>query len=731
MSAVATRPRTAAPAAQPPAAPIRVIEPWKHGIRARLHDVWRHRRLIPYYGKCYIMRRFKNTWLGWIWLPLRPGVDMLTKAFFFGGFLGVSSGDRPYIIFFTFGSCGWVLFESMSRWGARAIRMSNRFVKNAHAPWLPRMMGLILPGLVDFALYTAVAIGAIFYYLATRGKLYIVPSTAVGIACLGIVLLAAWGLALALIMAPLTQGVRDVRYLFNYVTAFWYYMTPITYPISSLPPKYQPIAELNPLTAPVEMVKYGFLQTAPPTVTEYAACLIGLVVFGTFGLWMFNRFERAAVERTWMRRSQLHTPHVAESVVIAVDGVSKAAPKPPAQPPRWLARFLPGVQWSALADRDDGEEDDEEEEDEDFKTRKGALEPVSFELSAGEGLGLIGDDRAAKTLLSLLLGLYPPSTGRITIRGRVAPLLRFSEINFSSGVGRSSLKVISNMLQWPPEFLRNRWDEIVDFAHLDELDEFGFPPESIEYAMVRTKRLFLSAVMHLDASTYVVLKNFAGTDVAIAERCNDLLEQRQREGCGILHTGKAPEDVARFCRDGILFAEGAPIFQGRLGAVATVIAERRAAERQKREQKLLIPFRALLLSTGGGVIIGRDGGKIELELDVFSALEFTLGLRFSDQEGRETQFEYPEPFQPDPGVYRLEIALPAGLLDDAVYTATLLATAKTPDDAEAPPPVELLTFEVSSQTGVATATPGFGVFADDGEQANPQDVEWDVHRVEI
>jgi ABC-type polysaccharide/polyol phosphate export permease len=298
MSAVATRAQAATAAPRPPSqVPVRVIEPWQPGVLARLRDVWRHRRLIPYFGKCYIEQRYRNTWLGWIWLPLRPGLDMLSKALFFGGFLGVSSGDRPYIIFFTFGSCGWVLFESLHRWGMRALRMSNRFIKNAYAPRLPRMVGLLVPATMDFLLYTAVAIAAIFYYLAERGKLYIVPSAQVAVGCGGILLLAVWGLTLALWTSPLSTFTRDVRLSFGYVTQFWYFVTPIAYPISSLPPKYQPIAELNPLTAPIEMVKYGFLQTAPPTGKSYLACLVGLAVFLSAGLWLFNRFERAAVER--------------------------------------------------------------------------------------------------------------------------------------------------------------------------------------------------------------------------------------------------------------------------------------------------------------------------------------------------------------------------------------------------------------------------------------------------
>jgi ABC-type polysaccharide/polyol phosphate export permease len=276
---------------------VHVIEPWKSGVFHRLKDVWYDRRLLSYYTKCCIQRRYKNTWLGWLWLPLRPGLDMLSKALFFGGFLGVSSGDRPYIIFFTFGTCGWVLFESLTRWGAKGLRMSNTFIKGAYAPRLPRILSLVGAASFDLFLYTVVAFAAVFYYLFAKGTLYVTPSKEVLIAGLGLVLLAAWGLTLALFLSPLSLYARDVRYSFNYVTQFWYFLTPIAYPISSLPPQYQSIAEANPLTAPVEMVKYGFLQTAPPTTKSITTCLIGLAVLGALGLWSFMRFERAAVQR--------------------------------------------------------------------------------------------------------------------------------------------------------------------------------------------------------------------------------------------------------------------------------------------------------------------------------------------------------------------------------------------------------------------------------------------------
>jgi ABC-type polysaccharide/polyol phosphate transport system ATPase subunit len=432
------------------------------------------------------------------------------------------------------------------------------------------------------------------------------------------------------------------------------------------------------------------------------------------------------MSRTWL------ATHVRlqEGVLLSVDGISKAAPKPPAQPPQWMARFLPGVQWSAEG-RDSGEDFEDDDLDHEAEARRaGVLQEVSFELSPGEGLGLVGDTDATQTLMVLLAGLYPPSTGRVAIRGLIAPLFRFSQLNFSGGTGKSSLQVISRFLHWPPDSLKKRWDEIVDFAHLDEVEELGFPPRSVEYEEARTKRLFLSSVMHLDASVYLVFKSFAGSDTAMAERCCDVLEQRQREGCAIVQNGKEPEQVARFCREAILFEEGEAVFRGRLGSVATLMAERRALEEQKQQQRL--PVRALLVSEDEVPILGDEGGTLEIELDVFLNLAVWLTLRFVDEEGREqVAVDSREPLDVTPGIYRVGIRVPPGLIGDGVYTATLVATGGPVEGEEGPPPSrELLSFEVSVQTGTE-ASPEFGVIADGGDsRAEPKDVRWHVHRVE-
>ena len=82
--------------------PITVISPWRHGVIGRFQDIWRTRSLMPYMWREFILKRYRKTYLGVLWIPLKPGIDILSQTLLFGGFLQVGSGDRPYCIFIAF-----------------------------------------------------------------------------------------------------------------------------------------------------------------------------------------------------------------------------------------------------------------------------------------------------------------------------------------------------------------------------------------------------------------------------------------------------------------------------------------------------------------------------------------------------------------------------------------------------------------------------------------------------
>lgn len=297
MSTVADRPQ-APPQTVPavrPAAPVRVLEPWRSGVRYRLAEAWRYRRMIPYYGRSFIRRRYRNTWLGWIWLPLRPALDTLGKAFVFGGLLSVPYHGIPSIIYIAFSGAGWLLFQRTSYWGARSMRVSRSFLKNAHPSWMPKLSAIVFPAGMDFFFSIAIAFGAVVWYWIARGNLYLTPQMGIGV--VGILMLLAMGLGLGFCLAPFSQFTRDVRFSYVYVMQFWYYLTPIVYTAQGPPAPYQPVITYNPLTAPVQLTQQGFLDAPGPAAASVVSSLVFLVLILLLGLRMINRFERTAVGR--------------------------------------------------------------------------------------------------------------------------------------------------------------------------------------------------------------------------------------------------------------------------------------------------------------------------------------------------------------------------------------------------------------------------------------------------
>jgi homopolymeric O-antigen transport system permease protein len=276
---------------------VHVITPWRPGVVPRFHELWRYRSVLPWMGKEFIVKRYRRTYLGLLWIPLRPGMDILTQTFIFGGVLQVGSGDRPYFIFIAFGRAGWMIFDRALHWSARAVRFARSTVRGLHCPRSLVLAATAFPTLMDFLLYSIVAIIGLLYFLVVKGTWYLAPPQQMVVGVLGLVLMLLFGLGVGLFVAPLAANTKEVRYVITYFTQFLYFVTPIVKPLNELRGLYHTVALYNPLTAPIEMVNYGFLSTNDLEPESVFTCTITLAVIICGGLWFSSRFERAAVAR--------------------------------------------------------------------------------------------------------------------------------------------------------------------------------------------------------------------------------------------------------------------------------------------------------------------------------------------------------------------------------------------------------------------------------------------------
>jgi homopolymeric O-antigen transport system permease protein len=272
-----------------------VYAPPRPGV-PRLGDLWRSRGLVRDFGKVFVQKRYRRTFLGWLWIPLRPASDVAGRVFLFGGLLGVSSGDRPYFMFFVVGSLAWQFFSRGVVWATRALDLHNGFLSRIAVPRATAVVAALVLAAIESSVYIGFLIIGAVYFKLTEGSFYVSVNEATSMAVVGMLLLALYVIAIGFWTSPLAARARDVRFVLVYVLGLVYMCTPVIYPISSIPESFRPIAELNPITAPVELVKWGLLGTAPPSSTSLTISLVVLVVVITGGLVSFSRAEARAAQ---------------------------------------------------------------------------------------------------------------------------------------------------------------------------------------------------------------------------------------------------------------------------------------------------------------------------------------------------------------------------------------------------------------------------------------------------
>jgi lipopolysaccharide transport system ATP-binding protein len=196
-----------------------------------------------------------------------------------------------------------------------------------------------------------------------------------------------------------------------------------------------------------------------------------------------------------------------------------------------------------------------------------ALKDVSFSVQAGEVVGIIGRNGAGKsTLLKILSRITEPTTGRVTLRGRVASLLEVGTGFHPDLTGRENIFLNGAILGMPAEVIRRRLDEIVAFA---EVERFLDTPVK-HYSSGMYVRLAFSVAAHLEPDILIVDEVLAVGDAAFQRKCLGKLESATRnEGRTILFVSHNLASVRQLCSRAILLNEGRLVANGTPAEIIT------------------------------------------------------------------------------------------------------------------------------------------------------------------
>lgn len=188
-----------------------------------------------------------------------------------------------------------------------------------------------------------------------------------------------------------------------------------------------------------------------------------------------------------------------------------------------------------------------------------ALKNVSFDVMPGERLGIIGRNGAGKsTLLKLLSRITEPSTGRITLRGRVASLLEVGTGFHPELTGRENIFLNGAILGMTRAEVRRKFDEIVEFA---DVERFLDTPVK-RYSSGMYVRLAFAVAAHLEPEVLIVDEVLAVGDAEFQKKCLGKMKEVGGEGRTVIFVSHNMVAIEQLCEKAGYFCAGSLQYLG-------------------------------------------------------------------------------------------------------------------------------------------------------------------------
>jgi lipopolysaccharide transport system ATP-binding protein len=188
-----------------------------------------------------------------------------------------------------------------------------------------------------------------------------------------------------------------------------------------------------------------------------------------------------------------------------------------------------------------------------------ALKDVSFSVHEGEAVGIIGRNGAGKsTLLKILSKITPPTTGKITLRGRIASLLEVGTGFHPELTGRDNIYLNGAILGMTRAEIKRKFDEIVAFA---EVEKFLDTPVK-RYSSGMYVRLAFAVAAHLEPEILIVDEVLAVGDAEFQKKCLGKMGEVARSGRTVLFVSHNMAAVENLCPRCVLLKHGTVEFDG-------------------------------------------------------------------------------------------------------------------------------------------------------------------------
>lgn len=263
-----------------------VIKPKSGWSNINVRELWLFRELFYIFAWRDIKVRYKQTTIGIVWAVLQPFMSMVIFSTFFGGLAKVPSNGIPYPIFVFSGLLFWNYFSTSLTASSNSLITNEGIIKKIYFPRLLLPLSATITPMIDLAFALIVFIGLMIYY-------HFIP-TFTGVLLMPVLLFLSFLSAAGLgsLLAAINIRFRDIREALPFFIQTLFFVTPVIYPTTLVPEKFQWLLGLNPMSGIIEAARAGIVGNRPVNFQLLGLSAAIAIILFIFGIYYFKKTER-------------------------------------------------------------------------------------------------------------------------------------------------------------------------------------------------------------------------------------------------------------------------------------------------------------------------------------------------------------------------------------------------------------------------------------------------------
>ncbi|KAA3661575.1 MAG: ABC transporter permease [Chloroflexi bacterium] len=251
------------------------------GIKSLFSD---HRDLLLAWTARIIRARYQQSVLGGLWAIIQPLSMVIIFTVIFTTFIPIDTGEVPYVIFAYTAMVPWALFAGSLNEMVFSLVGNMNLVSKIYFPReilpIAALLARLLDAMIAFSLLVVIML---FYRMPvfTFSWLFLPVILIVQIVFV---------LGLGFIGSALNVFYRDITHVVGLGLQVWLYATPIIYPVTAVPERFQTLYFLNPMAGIIESYRAVLLRGEMPSQFLWLSAVVGGILF-IAGYWIFKRLE--------------------------------------------------------------------------------------------------------------------------------------------------------------------------------------------------------------------------------------------------------------------------------------------------------------------------------------------------------------------------------------------------------------------------------------------------------